>query len=71
MIDKTRAGYQISGGPEQCANCVMFRAGFCDLVFGLIEPYAVCNYWEQATVDTVSVAQHIARNGVDHVEIGL
>lgn len=60
MIDKISAGYQIALGPEQCANCVMFKTGSCDLVIGMIEPYAVCEYWEMNPGDTSSVAQHLA-----------
>lgn len=70
MITKEQAQYQIALGPEQCANCVMFHSGICDLVLGLIEPYTVCRYWE-APDDPMSVAQHVARNGVEHVETGL
>jgi hypothetical protein len=59
MITKDEAGYiSIAPGAAQCANCIMFAWGICDLVQGMIEPYAVCNYWEEDTVDNApSVGQ--------------
>lgn len=63
MINKEQAQYQIAMGPEQCGNCVMFRSGSCDLVIGMIEPYAVCEYWEMNPGDVTSVAQHLAERG--------
>lgn len=66
-----QAGYQISGGPEQCANCIMFRTGSCDLVAGMIEPYAVCAYWEQNTGDMPSVGQYLVERNIGSVPNGL
>jgi hypothetical protein len=71
MIDKIQAGYHISRSDIQCENCVMFKSGSCDLVMGLIEPYAVCVHWLRNPGDVNSVAQHLARNGVDDVQAGL
>lgn len=60
MISKQDAGYTIAPGAEQCENCIMFKSGSCDLVMGIIEPYAVCLYWEANPGDVKSVAQHLA-----------
>lgn len=45
MIDKKSARYQLSVDARQCATCDMFKSGSCDKVMGIIEPYAVCEYW--------------------------
>lgn len=71
MITKEQAGYRYGMATPQCANCVMYSAGSCDLVMGIIEAYALCDYWEPDLGDTISVAQHVAMNGVDHVADGL
>lgn len=71
VITKEQAGYRYGMASPQCANCVMYRSGSCDLVMGLIEAYALCDYWEPSTGDVTSVAEHLARNGVDHVAPGL
>lgn len=71
MMDKARAGYQISGGPEQCANCVMFKSGSCDLVMGLIEPYAMCIHWEPNPGDVTSVGQYLVERRIGSVPVGL
>lgn len=63
MISKMEAGYQLSIGSEQCENCVMFRSGSCDLVIGMIEPYAICRYWEVNPGDVKSVTQHLSERG--------
>lgn len=47
QITKQQAGYQLTvGQPQQCATCSMSRGGNCVLVAGIIEPYAVCKFWE-------------------------
>lgn len=71
MVDKMSAGYQISPGSEQCENCIMFHWGSCDLVFGIIEPYAICEYYEPNPGDVTSVAQHLAEKGEGNVPFGL
>jgi hypothetical protein len=63
MITKDEAGYiSISPGVAQCANCVMFQAGSCELVQGMIEPYAVCSYWEENTVDNAPSVGQVVSN---------
>jgi hypothetical protein len=44
-MDKKQANYQLSIDARQCATCNMFQSGSCELVEGIIEPYAVCDYW--------------------------
>lgn len=64
MITKQEAKYTpVSPGAEQCANCAMSRMGNCTLVLGMIEPYAVCKYWEANPGDVNSVALHLAERG--------
>ncbi len=63
MIDKLTAGYiSVSPNELQCENCVMFKWGSCDLVSGMIEPYAVCNNWQSASFDAPSVGQVVNIN---------
>lgn len=71
MITKAAAGYlAVSPGSAQCANCVMFKSGSCDIVAGLIEPYAVCAYWEANPGSTMSVGEYL-ENGQRDVTPGL
>ena len=63
MITKVQAGYMpVSTGDEQCANCVMFKSGSCDLVDGMIEPYAVCLNWELDQAYMNAVGQVVSIN---------
>lgn len=71
MIDKASAGYKLSIGPNQCGNCIMFHSGSCDLVLGLIESYAVCDYWEQDPGDLTSVGQYLVERNIGSVPDGL
>lgn len=45
MVTKKEAEYQLSVDSAQCEGCEMYSPGACDLVIGMIEPYAVCKYW--------------------------
>ncbi len=63
MITKITAGYtSVSPNERQCANCVMFKWGSCDLVDGMIEPYAVCNNWEMDSGYANAVGQVVNVN---------
>lgn len=46
MISKQEAEYQLSVQDAQCEGCSMYTNGSCDLVLGMIEPYAVCKFFE-------------------------
>lgn len=49
----------------------MFHSGSCDLVLGLIESYAVCDYWEQDPGDLTSVGQYLVERNIGSVPDGL
>jgi hypothetical protein len=46
VVTKEQAEYQLSLQDAQCECCEMYKTGECDLVIGMIEPYAVCKYFE-------------------------
>lgn len=46
MVSKTSVNYRPSTGVRDCANCVMFHGGTCDLVKGEIKPRDICDRWE-------------------------